>query len=156
MKRGLTVVLVLALVLLLAVPVAASTGDPIKGLGDLIKDWVIKAGEFVLDGLKTLFIPREDFFSRLADRLHSAFQEKFGSLLSLAQYLKERFSDLRAYNGDLLVIKFPQDHFFGGVNLDLLNGAEGMVDMVRGAFSGFVVICTAIFAYKKVVAMINT
>ena len=173
-RHCVALVLVLILVQLLALPVFAAADDSnawtiIDSIGNFFKDLIstivnlgksffesiLKGMEFLLSGLKTLFIPHDDYFDKMTDRIYTAFEKKFGSVLSLANYLKARFSDLRAYKGDLFIIQFPSDHLFGGSKIDLLSGAGGIANMIRGAFSGFVVLCTVAFAYKKVVAMIN-
>ena len=176
-KISLFMVILLILVQLLTFPVFASMDDEpgfiwtildvigdfftsliqtIVNLGKSIYETVMKGIEFLLSGLKMLFIPHDDYFDRLTDRLFAAFEKKFGSILALADHLKSRFTDLRAYKGELFVIQFPKSHLFGGWRIDLLNGSDGIAGMVRGAFSGFIMLSTVAFCYKKVVSMINT
>lgn len=178
MKRiSLFVVIILILVQLLTFSVFAADADAsgsgwnvidsignffsdliktIVNLGKSIYEFILKGVDYLLTGLKKLFIPRNDYFDKMTDRVYAAFEKKFGGFLSLAKYLKESFTNIRAFNGNLFVVKFPKNHFFGGVNLDILSGSGGFADMVRGALSGFVMLCTVSFCYRKVISMINT
>lgn len=175
-RRCLILIFVLVLVQLLALSVYAASDDSgsawdvvasignffsdlittIVDLGNAIGDFIFSGVEFLLSGLKYLFIPPDNYFDKLTDILYGAFEKKFGSVLALANYLKTRFTGLQAYKGDLFVMKFPKDHLFGGAKVNLLSGSEGIANMIRGALSGFVVLCTAAFCYKRVVSMINT
>lgn len=167
---------VLVLVHLLAMPVFAASDDSGTGwdivasignfFGDLITtivdmakaigDFIFSGIEFLLDGLQKLFIPSDGYFDRLIDRIYTAFEKKFGNVLALANYLKNQFSGLRVYKGNLFVLKFPKDHLFGGREINLLSGGEDIANLIRGALSGFVMLSTVAFCYKRVVAMINT
>lgn len=176
MRRAAAILLVLVLLIGLTVPVAAADDEPgflggamnaianffrslieaIKDLGRTIKDWLIKAMEYLLKGLKTLFIPKDDFFPRIQERLNTAVKNKFGGILSMGNYLKTKFSKLKAYQGELFTIKFPVGHLLGGISMDIMQGADGMLGMVRGALSGFLAFATAIYAYHRVKEMIDT
>lgn len=169
MRRAAAVVLLLALLVpaMTLNAFAASDGDGV-GLWDILDgigsffDWVVDSiGNAVialLDGLKALFIPQTDYFPRVQKRLQDKLGERFGGLLSSMKYLRERFAALKAYPGlnKEFTVKFPKGHLLGGVSVNLIKDVPAVIAMVRGAFSGFVVLLTAAFAYRKITAFINT
>lgn len=151
--------LAITVLFLLALPVSAaddggSIWDLLGGIGDFIYDGV----KAVLDGIKNLFVPAPDYFDRAFSRIKGRFDKKFGTFLSLANYLNSSFKSLAKYrdSANLFTLKFPKNHLFGNRSVNLLSGAGGIANMVRGMLSGCVVMFTVAFAYKKVISMIKT
>jgi len=114
--------------------------------------------EALLDGIKYLFIPDSDYFIRLWEVLHDGFSAKFGGIFSIVTYLGERFTSMRAYNGleSLFTLRFPKGSLFGGISINLIGDSLNVLTMIRGAFSGFIVLLTVAFCYRKITSMINT
>jgi|GEM_PF-2423360 len=170
MKRRAVALVALVLVVcqLLTLGVYAVDGDGwglwdiLDGIGDFFRDLfdvIANAVKALLDGLKYLFIPRADYFTRLWQRIHGRFSEKFGFIASLILDLGERFGRMKAYQGgveQLFVLRFPAGHLLGSASVNLLDGAFGVIEMIRGALSGSVVVITTLICYKKVIGMINS
>jgi len=112
----------------------------------------------LLDGIKYLFIPHSDYFTRLWKVLHSGFSEKFGGITSIVNYLGDRFASMKTYNGleSLFTLRFPKGSLLGGISIDLIEGGLNVLTMIRGAFSGFIVLLTVAYCYRKITSMINT
>lgn len=158
LRRSVLILMLLVLVQALAFPVFAAADDEPGFVGTIISavgDYIEGLGQTLLDGLKFLFIPSDDYYPRVAERLQSAFSEKFGGLVDLIRYLKDRFSNLPTYRKDLLVLQFPPDHLFGGKKVDILANSQGLATMVRGALSAFVVLSVAAYVIRQVQGMIR-
>ena len=137
-----------------------SVWDLISGIGGFFSDLFTAIGNAVtwlLDGIKNLFIPHTDYFPRMYERLRDALGTKFGGLLSSMDYLRSRFGQLRAYHeSDLFTLRFPASFpLLGGLSVNLMGGAAGAIGIVRGALSGFMMLWTAAFAYRKVQTLIS-
>lgn len=178
MKR---VLLLLLVFLLLSTPVYASDGEEeesgliwriIDAIGGFFKNIIDAIGSFLqaivnalwevikwlADAIKALFIPHEDYFPKAFARLQTKLNEKFGGVLGAGGYLRDRFASIQPYDGleDSLMLEFPEEHLLGGISISLLNGGSSLFSMLRGAFSGLLVIMTFAFCYKHLIAQINT
>lgn len=171
MRRWMAFLLAAVMVVCMAVPAFAADGDDGGVLGVLwdifsaIGDFfagifraIWNAVKWLLDGLKALFIPRNDFFPRAFQRMSDKLSEKLGGLLGMGTYLRQRFAELRSYRGlsDSFVLRFPRGHILDGASVDLLKGSAGVLSMIRGACSGLVMLMTFAFCYRKVHQFINT
>lgn len=81
--------------------------DAIKGGFEAITNALISLGNFIIDGLKSLFIPENDFFSNYFQELYNFFTVKFGILLYPVDLLLDvlgRFLDLPPTSSGLVHI----------------------------------------------------
>lgn len=167
-RRLLAALLALLLVVLVAAPVSAADDDDegwwltslLSGIGSFFSsllDGLKSLGTMILDGLKALFIPRDSYFTDVFERISNKFSEKFGGILSMGNELSSRFSSMQAYNMDnMFVAEFPKDHLLNGGRVNLIAGLSDVLPMLRGALSGFLVLITAMFCYRKVVDQVNS
>lgn len=58
----------------------SNIANGIKGFFTELGNKITALGDFILDGIKSLFIPAEGYFSSLFDRLNTFFSERFGFL----------------------------------------------------------------------------
>lgn len=85
---------------------------------DKVTDAVEKHGNFIIDGLKSLFIPSEDYFSSLFDDLNEFFKDRFGFLYTPIDLLV-RFIDLiYGSSAEFTGIPFPELKWDGYVLLE--------------------------------------
>jgi hypothetical protein len=156
-RRAVFALAALVILQALTFTVSASAGGDDDGGGVL--DALGGFFEWILNGLKNLFIPRAGFFAKMQERLRDRFGEKFGGLVSGIEYLGARLGNLRAYGDseNLFILEFPASFpLLGGVSVNLLSNTSGVLSLIRGALSGFMALWTAAFAYRKIQALVNT
>lgn len=110
---------------------------------------------FLLSGLKALFIPSKESFSKFRDDILTRYDDKFGSVFSALNYLKIRFGMLTAKSGltESFKIIFPRGSFLYGISIDLLASPYDVIMFIRGCLTGFYCLSTGLICYHKVIAM---
>ena len=127
MIRFISLFLTVAVMLFsLTAPAYAADGEGDSGVFDVLWDIFSSIGNFfsgifdaiwdglkwLLDGIKTLFIPYEDYFPRAFERIKGKLSQKLG-------------------------------------------GISGLISMIRAALSGFLVLATFAFCYRRIIDTIN-
>jgi len=127
-------------------------GDLFGFLGDLMS--VLFDG--IVGALVFLFVPREDYFTMMFDRVSGAFDAQFGGIRASLGFLSQRLSNITPAAGarEGLTIRFSEG-IFSGTNIDLLNGMEGFMQLIRGVFTGFISISTAVFFCNRITKMLK-
>lgn len=72
-----------------------------------VEEAVEKHGNFIIEGLKSLFIPDEEYFSSLFDRLHQFFSDRLGFLYVPFDLLIELMEAIRNADTAFAGIPFP-------------------------------------------------
>lgn len=117
----------------------------ISNLGESISQLPSKIGNFIIDGLKSLFVPSEDYFTGTdsspgySDRWDELLSSRFGAIYQIGGKVVE-FAEtiLTAMSGDTLdTIKFPEVHIpllgkGSGVKESLLFGGWNVSIKVEG------------------------
>ena len=167
---------------LLILPASASTlsissnngfflWDLLDGIAGFFRDGINAIGRFfsslfqvigqginaILDGIKFLFIPSRESFTRFRDDILQTFDKKFGSFFSAINYLNTRFADLRAKNmqGEFNVT-FPKESFLHGMTIDFFAGGMGILGWARMVLTGVICLITFLMCYHKVTSMIKS
>ncbi len=167
MKRKISVITIaFVLMLTLSVTAFASSGNDdtfniLDGIGGFFRDMINGIGEgisYLLDGIKRLFVPEKETFSKFRDNILNKFDEKFGSLFSAVKYLQERFSDLRGKSGmdEVFKIVFPRSSFMSGSTLNLLPFMAPVLAFVKLVATGGLCLFTFLTFYHRILDMINT
>lgn len=141
--------------------IISGIGDAVDAIGgfffdlaNVINDAFRSFRNFIVD----IFLPSKDYFPRIQLKLQTAINNKLGGILSLTEYLKDRFSKLSAPANleGICVIEFPQGHMFGGTKIDLLMRIRNFIPLIRGLLTSLIVFPTIRYAYRCVRDMIKT
>ena len=128
-------------------------GDLFRVIRD-VASWIIDG---VLDVLKLLFVPGQEFFTNMISEIQTRFDAKFGGLLDTGAYLNSRFSGVRAYSGmdGLFTVTFPRESFLYGISANLIEPAADILFWMRLCMTGIFVLLTAIACYRLVIRLIQ-
>lgn len=132
----------------------------LDGIGDFFSNLIKAIGNAVnalLNGIKRLFIPHDDYFPRFQNKIFDSFNKKFGGIIYISNYLKNKFSNISSYkkSSGILTLKFPKGTFFVGNSLNLLSYADYFFPLIRSVLTGFVTLLTVAFCYQRVRALIK-
>jgi hypothetical protein len=121
----------------------------IKAIGNAINS--------LLSGIKWLFVPSKESFSKFRDDILSSFDKKFGSVFSALNYLNTRFKNLSAKSDlpEIFKITFPKSSFLYGVSINLLSSPLPVLQFIRICMTGFCCLITAISCYHMVIGMVE-
>ena len=142
-------------------PIIDSIGEGVDAVGNFfvgIGQAIANGVSYLLDGIKALFVPKENFFSEQFQRIHDIWSNRFGGLIATADYLKGLFNNLtksRQTSG-LFTLNFNESTSIGTRSIDLLQHVRFALPLVRGALSGFITFLTVSICYKQVKELINT
>ena len=154
MFKKICTIIPFVLCLLLSTSVFATSSEPSGGEGG--DNSGIISG--LLDGLKNLFIPSDDFFIEFNNEINTAIDEKTGGLVSSFEYISEKFKALKTDSSKEvnLSMEFEKDHFFtgfGGTKVDLLDGIDPVLKWIKPLISSVLVVFTVFISYQKVISM---
>ena len=113
--------------------------------------------EFLLDGLQGLFVPSNDFLQDWQESISQKFESRFAGVTNALGYMKDRFSQLREYNGlnSTFDVRFPSNSFLSGISMNPLTAGRDVYSWIRFCLTGFCVVATALACYHKVSRMVN-
>lgn len=83
-----------------------------------VEQAVEKHGNFIIDGLKGLFIPSDDYFSTVFNELNDFFKDKFGFLYTPVDLLIRFINLFSSANAEFTGIPFPELSWDGYVLLE--------------------------------------
>jgi hypothetical protein len=127
-------------------------GSLLSDIGNAIANLV----ESFLNGLYNIFVPRDDYFYRIIIRLESKLNEKFGGIIGLADYLKERFSSIgSADTSKMFNVNLQATEIMPSFSFDLLLFVRQYMPTIRAAITGFLTLMTVAFSYKKAKEIVN-
>lgn len=111
-----------------------------------------------LNGLKSLFIPDDNFFASFNADIQSAIDRKTGGLATYFSNITNEFNRLQNSHStnNALTLKMPDNHLYNGyrgVSVNLLGGIDSFSVWFRGLFSAFMVITTIILCYRRVISL---
>lgn len=113
----------------------------------------------LLDGIKGLFIPDDEFFEDFQKEISDAWENKVGGLTRTWTAITDQFTKFNKADEDLkLEIEFKDNHFFEGykgTKADLFGGMGDFAKWFKGLCSGLVVVYTIYFCYKKIISMVQ-
>lgn len=88
--------------------IASSIKGFFTDLGNVVTSALSDLGDFLLDGLKSLFIPEDGYFGDLLDRLNTFFSDRFGFLYFPIEHLISLTARFLALQDPAPSITFPE------------------------------------------------
>lgn len=120
-------------------------------------EWLKNFWDSLLDFVKSIFIPDEDYFNEWYESIRSKANEKFSALFYLYDVLTDTFKSQQG--GDYtrsVFLNIPANHFYAGspaIKADLLEWALPFAAGFRGFLTACVIIFTGIICYRRLVVI---
>lgn len=112
----------------------------------------------LLDGIKDLFLPSEDYLQNWFDEIRDAASEKFGAIFDLYEILKEAAAAIQQETGEdkTFIWSIGANKMYPGspaVTVDIFQTAVPYFSKIRGWFTVILVILTAVICYRRIVSI---
>lgn len=110
----------------------------------------------VLDFIKDIFVPKENYFNNQIAKLNDNVNKKLGGVAYLYHLIESFFNTLLSAPSADFSFSVP-DGFFGsgfkGAKFDFFHMAKPFIRLLRTSFTAFVCLITAVVCYRKIVKL---
>lgn len=112
--------------------------NAVTNIGNLIKNAIVDLGNFLIDGIKNLFIPSEEDITKMKDKWDTLLSDRFGALYQVASLISDYASAFTEQNKN--TITFPSvsiplagaEFTFGGWEVQIVpDGFEIVFDTLK-------------------------
>lgn len=126
-------------------------GEDIKGIFSGIAELPSKIWSFIENGLKSLFVPDEDFIVSFKDDMDTMLENKLGAVYQVTDILSNSWDRISSNDKQNIItiptttINLPNNNSFsfGGVDVPIVpSGFEFIVDILKGLIG---IVCTVLF-----------